>query len=111
VAEPEPIRVPVIWAGVEDVPILYANTFISQYDQTSMGTFIITVGQLTPPALLGTPDEVQEQAEQVTFIPVRPVARLAISRSKMEELIAILQANREMFDEQVKLSGKDPRDD
>jgi hypothetical protein len=109
--EPQSISVPVVWAGVDEVEILYANTFISQWDPTSMGSFIITAGQLTPPALIGTPDQVQEQAEQVSFVPVRAVARLAVTRSKLEELIAILQANLEMFDKQANVTGKDPRDE
>jgi hypothetical protein len=102
------IQVPVVWAGVEDVPILYANTFISQFDPAATGGFIVTIGQLTPPALIGTPDQVREQAEQVSFVPVRAVARIAMTRSKLDELIALLQLNRDQFDEATRIRG-DPR--
>jgi hypothetical protein len=98
----------VIWAGVEDVPILYANTFISQFDPTSMGGFILTVGQLTPPVLLGTEDEIKEQAERVSYVPVRAVARIAVTRGKLDELIAILESTKEKFDRATNMSG-DPR--
>jgi hypothetical protein len=109
--QPEGIEVPVIWAGVEDVPILYANTFICQFDVASPGGFILTAGQMTPPALIGTPEEVQEQAEQVSFVPVRAAARLAFTRAKLDELVAILQANREKFDQWRTMMGGDPRDE
>jgi hypothetical protein len=103
------IQVPVVWAGVEDVPIVYANNIIVQFDTSSPGGFIITVGQMTPPALIGTPEEVREQAEQVSFVPVRAVARLALTRTKMQELIAVLQGNVEKYDRWQSKVGGDPR--
>jgi hypothetical protein len=101
--------VPVVWAGVEDVPILYANTFVCQWDIATHGGFILTIGQLTPPAIMGTPDEVRQQAEQVSFVPVRAVARVGITRAKLDELIAILTINRDGYDEHVRKMGEDPR--
>lgn len=105
----EQVDVPVVWAGVEDVPIFYANTFVCQWDLVSHGGFIITVGQLTPPALMGTPEEVREQAEQVSYVPVRAVTRLGITRAKLDDLIAILTINRDGYDKAVSKMGEDPR--
>jgi len=106
--EDDAVEIPVVWAGVEDTPILYANTFISQFDPTSTGAFILTIGQLTPPALLGTQDQVKEQAERVSYVPVRAVARIAITRTKLDELIAILESTKEKFDRATTIRG-DPR--
>ena len=108
--EPEGTQVPIVWVGAEDVPILYANTFICQFDTTAPGGFIMTVGQLTPPALIGTPDEVREQAEHLSFVQVRALARMAFTRAKMEDLIAILTENRDRFDDWQASLGGDPRD-
>jgi hypothetical protein len=104
------LEVPIIWAGVEDVPILYANTFVSQIDSSSPEGFIITVGQVTPPALVGTPDQVREQAKQISYVPVRAVARIGVTRAKLEELVQVLQLNLEQFEEVTKMR-KDPRSD
>jgi len=107
--EEEGLEVPVVWAGVEDVPILYANTFVCQWDVVSQGGFILTIGQLTPPALIGTPEEVRDQAEQVSYVPVRAIARIGVTRAKLAELIAILTINRDSYDEHARKMGEDPR--
>lgn len=100
------IRVPIVWTGVDDVPILYANGFVSQFDQEA---FIITIGQVAPPALIGTPEEVEEQARELEFITVRPITRLALTPPKMAEFIAILQANLDQYERATTLKPGDPR--
>jgi hypothetical protein len=107
--EEEGLEVPVVWGGVEEVPILYANTFVCQWDVAAHGGFILTIGQLTPPALIGTPDEVRGQAEQLSYVPVRAVARIGVTRAKLDELIAILTINRDSYDEHARKMGEDPR--
>jgi hypothetical protein len=104
---PEGIAVPIVWNAPEEVPILVANAFVSQFDRD--GSFIVTIGQMTPPALVGTPDEVEEQARQVNFVPVKPFVRLGLSRARLEELIAILQANLEQSERARTMGGEDPR--
>jgi len=47
-----------------------ANQFLSQIDQD--GTFILSVGQVAPPVLLGTPEEHRAQAAGLPFVAVRP---------------------------------------
>jgi len=106
--EPEGIQIPVVWVGVEETPIQLTNQFISQFDQ-DMETFIITFGQLSPPALAGTSDEVREQAEQITYLPVRPVARISLSRPRMAELIAALGANVDQLEQAHNILPGDPR--
>lgn len=88
--------------------MLYANSFIVQFDTQALGSFIITVGQLTPPALIGTPEQVREQAEGLSYVHVRTAARLVVTRQKLDELIAVLQANRDQYEEATKMRG-DPR--
>lgn len=106
---PDAIAVPVVWSSPEDVPILYANTFVCQFEQT-LDAFILTVGQLTPPALIGaTVEELREQAEQITFVAVKPVARFGLTRARLEELIALLQANLDQLERATTMRPGDPR--
>jgi hypothetical protein len=90
-AEPEPIEriaVRIAWVGVDDVPIAFVNQVIGQIDDR--GEVIITFGQATPPVLIGTPEEQQQEAAAVPFVPVRPVARLSMSRTRLQELVGVL---------------------
>lgn len=108
--DPGFIRVPVVWNAPEDIPMLTANAFVCQFDpQDSSGLFILTVGQLTPPALTGTPDEVEEQARQVSFVPVKPVLRLGLTHFRLEELAAVLQASLDNWDRARTIQPGDPR--
>jgi hypothetical protein len=92
--------IPTTWIGAEDLPVLFVNTFVGQI-QPQEGAFYLTLGQTVPPALIGTPQEQTEQLEQIAYVPVKPVARLALTRSRMEELVAILQVNLEQYDQLV----------
>lgn len=90
--------IPTTWIGAEDLPVLFVNTFVGQI-QPQEGVFYLSVGQTLPPALIGTPQEQAEQLEQIAYVPVKPVARLALTRSRMEELVTILQMNLENYDQ------------
>jgi len=85
--EPEPTGIPIVLNGFEDVPILYANNFIIQYET---GDFILTAGQLTPPVLLGTEEEQREQAKRITHVSVKVVARISMNRTRLEQLNNLL---------------------
>jgi hypothetical protein len=106
--EPEAIQLPVVWSGVEETPMLYANSFLVQFDPQALGSFLLTVGQLTPPALIGTPDEIREQAEQLSYVHCQCIARLVVTPAKLAELIAVLQANRDQYEQATTMRG-DPR--
>jgi hypothetical protein len=102
------VQVPVVWTGAEEVPILFANAFIAQVD-VDLGAHILTVGQLSPPALVGTPDEIAEQVEELEFVTVKIIARIAFTSEKMPELISVLQANVDQRERTATLRKGDPR--
>lgn len=90
--EPEPIvialpGVPIVFNGMDEVPILYANNFLIQYES---GDFVLTVGQLNTPLLMGTEEEQREQAQRITHVSVKVVARIALNRSRLEQLNGLL---------------------
>ena len=90
------------------MPILYANAFVSQFDKDG---FIVTIGQMSPPALVGTPSEIKEQLEQIDYVHVQPLARLGLTRERMQELVTFLQTNLDQSEQAAKLAPGDPRDD
>jgi hypothetical protein len=98
VGEPERgIEIPVLFVGVEDVPVLLANQFVIQHQQEE---FILMIGQVAPPLILaGTPEEQLEQAKNISYIPIKVVGRFGLTRTRMTELIRILQDNLKKFDE------------
>jgi hypothetical protein len=101
--EPQGIQVPVVWIGVEENPVLYVNQFIGQVGRGE--EFFLNIGQLTPPPLIGTPEQQQEQAKQIGYVPVKPVARLGLTRLGVEELIGVLQQTLANYEQAQKGQG------
>jgi hypothetical protein len=95
--QPERIEVPLVWVGVEDVQILFANQFLGQVQQQEI---VLSFGQVTPPVLLGSPEQLAQQVRRLGFIPVKTVARFSMTRARLEELIGVLQATVRNFDAQ-----------
>jgi hypothetical protein len=96
--------IPTAWIGAEDLPVLFVNTFVGQV-QAQEGVFYLTVGQAVPPALIGTPQEQAEQLKQIAYVPVKPVARLALTKPRLQELVGILQANLDQYEQIIQQMG------
>jgi hypothetical protein len=94
---PQQIDIPLAWVGYDEVPIVYANQFLIQF-QPDQG-FVMGVGQATAPPLIGPPEQVAEQVAEIEFVPVRTLTRVAFTESKLRELIAALEANLRNFDQ------------
>lgn len=82
------------WVGLEETDALAANHFVSQFYND---TFYVAFGRLTPPVLLGDPEQKIEQAKKLDFVPIHPVARVALDPEAMEELIGVLQSNLDRY--------------
>jgi hypothetical protein len=106
--EPDRIAVPLVWAGLDDATIVYANSFLCQFDQ-DLQTFILSFGQSTPPVLVGTPDEVKRQAQEIEFIQVKPLLRVSLSEVRFEEFRQALGANLDQLEHARKVQPGDPR--
>ncbi len=104
--EPETFTAQVAWIGADDVPVLFANQFVVQIDR---GEVFVTIGQLVPPALLGTEEQRREQAAQIQYIPIKPVARIAMTPNRLTELISVLEITKQNHEQQERHLG-DPRD-
>jgi hypothetical protein len=89
-------NIPVTWENVEGVPVFFANQYVCQFNQDE---FILTFGQMTPPMLLGDEQDRAEQLQRLEYVPVKPLARMAFTYSRLVELINVLQANREQYEQ------------
>ena len=78
------------WVGGDDVSVLAANEFALTV-QPDTGEFCLTVGHLAPPPLMGSPEEVGQQAGQLQYAYVRTIARLSLTAAAVRELAAIFQ--------------------
>lgn len=94
-AEPEYIQVRVAWIGVDETPIQFVNQVLAQFSENE---FIVTLGQIAPPVMLGDEQERREQAESLEYIPVTPVARLALTPAGMRDLVQVLSSNLETYE-------------
>jgi hypothetical protein len=97
------IAAPIVWSGLDESPILFANQFIIQHWEDD---FILTAGQLTPPAILGSPEERLQQAMNVKAVPINVIVRLGLNPRRVRELIAALTENLERY-ERKKAQGGD----
>lgn len=89
------MEVPVLWLGVEDLPVLSANQFIGQVDGDVAH---VVIGVVTPPMLLGSPKEQRQAAERLGYVPIHPITRLALTRRRLEEFRDVLNATIENHD-------------
>ncbi len=90
------ITLPIVYTDMEDKPILFANQFVIQHQKNE---FVLTVGQLQPPILLGSPEERKEQVKKLTYVPIKVVARFGLTRQRLVELVEALQTNLRKYDE------------
>jgi hypothetical protein len=84
------------WVGAEELPILLINQFIGQVGQHN--ELVITLGQVSMPALLGSPEQQAEQARQIPQASVRALGRFALTREGLDELIRVLDLTRINYD-------------
>jgi len=89
-------QLPIRWVGIEETPTLFANQVLGQIGP--QGEIVLTFGQLIPPALVGTQDQIVEQAKQITQVPTQTVARLVITRAGLDQLIELLSQTAENAD-------------
>ena len=88
--------IPVVWEGLENIPIALVNNALGQVGQQD--EIIVSFGQLTPPVLYGDLEQQREQAQQIERLAVRPVARLGLTRAGLDDLIRILTGTRDNYD-------------
>jgi len=82
----EQVEVRLVWTGVDEQPVVAANQFVISHNPTS-GETILIIGHVAPPVLTGTPEEQREQAKAIQSVPVRAIARLALTGAFTQQLL------------------------
>ena len=90
----EGATVHLVWE-VEDETVQFANRFLIQHQPNE---FVLTVGQLVLPPVLGTPEERAAQIRKIEYLPIRVLGRYGFTRDRLVELIDILQENLQKHD-------------
>lgn len=98
------IALPVTWPGLEDLPLIYANQFVVSH---GAGEIFVYIGSITPPLILGTPEEQFNQLQAITEVPAKPVARLALSLDRLRELVNLLQDHLKLIEQATSSQGED----
>ncbi|HET9676411.1 MAG TPA: hypothetical protein VFP21_02780 [Solirubrobacterales bacterium] len=84
--EPEPA-----WIGVEDLPLQFANTFFGIVGPNAV---FVNIGSAVPPAI-----DSEEDLLNTRFIPVKPIARIAMAPGGLDDLIETLENTRRIYRE------------
>jgi hypothetical protein len=94
------LAIPFRWPGIEETPILTANQFLLQIDPvgTEPDLMILTVGQATPPAVVGTPDQQLRRLQEIESVDVRVLARYSVTSRRLKELVDALKKVQAVFD-------------
>lgn len=91
------------WGDVSSVPLSYANQIISLLmppagDALEPDGVMLVFGNVAPPLLVGTPEQVDEQLSHIDDVEVQPLTRLVLSRARAEELLHILAQTLAKYD-------------
>ncbi len=72
------------------MPIMLANVFTLQRNQDE---YILLIGQISPPILVGSQDEQRRQLQELGTLSVRPIARIGFTQARLRELVGILESS------------------
>ena|SRR5438477_9080911 len=89
--------VPLVYQGLDELPIMFANQFLIQNQQTE---FIVAFGQQAPPLILpGTEEEQAAQLERIEFVPVSMLARFGLTEERFRELLKLMTDYLKSYDD------------
>ncbi len=84
------------WVGAEDLPVQFANAFAGVVGPNAA---FLDIGSVVPPSISApTQEEREAQLRAITFLPIKPIARVALSREGLDDLIGTLEQMRQNFD-------------
>lgn len=92
----ESMSLPIVWVGLDEQPVYAANQFLVQLAGEE---FLLGLGHVAPPALIGSDEEIKKSAERLEYVPVRPISRIGLNRQRVGELIDLLQRVAKGYDD------------
>ncbi len=88
-------RLDTSWVGAEDLPVQFANAFAGVVAPNAV---FLTIGTSVPPNIEGdTQEEREAQVRALDFVPIKPIARLALAPQGLDDLIRSLEETRENY--------------
>lgn len=92
------VQVRLLWIDLDETPVYAANQFIGQFHGQEI---IVAFGHMSPPVIVGeTLEERRGQAEGLGYVPVRPVARISLTRENLGSLMNILEQTKRNYEAQ-----------
>jgi hypothetical protein len=89
---PDAIVVPIVWVGLDDAEIVLANQILVQAGQYGHeGECTLSFGQVHPPVLLGSLADNRKKIEDLKYVPVKTVAKLAVTPARLREFIQAME--------------------
>lgn len=96
--DPQFIEPEAAWIGAEDLPVEFANTFSGIVGPNAV---FVNIGSMVPPAI-----ETEDDLANLRFVPVKPIARLALAPEGLDDLIRTLEDTRKIYQD-LKRSEED----
>jgi hypothetical protein len=95
VDDPQAIEIAASWIGVEDLPVHFANAFAGLVGPNAV---FVNIGSMVPPSIAGaTQEEREAQARSIAYVPIKPIARIALAPKALDELITSLEETRRNY--------------
>ncbi|HET9152874.1 MAG TPA: hypothetical protein VFN85_02010 [Solirubrobacterales bacterium] len=91
---PEEIELDQAWIGADELPVQFANAFVAI---AGPNAYFVNLGSQLPPEI-STEDDF-ERLKTRGYIPVKPIARIALSPQGLDDLIRVLETIRGDTDE------------
>lgn len=83
------VAIPMVHHWPDGAITRLANQFTMQ---VSEDLCYLSFFEATPPLLLGTPEEIQAKAKEITSIRAEGIARIVVTRTKMQEILAAIHS-------------------
>lgn len=93
--EVQPNEPEAAWIGAEDLPVEFANAFSGTVGPNAV---FVNIGSMVPPVI-----ETDEDLANVRFVPVKPIARLALAPGGLDDMIRTLENTRSLYQELKRL--------
>jgi len=96
----QPTEPEAAWVGAEDLPVEFANTFSGTVGPNAV---FVNIGSMVPPVI-----ESDEDLANLRFVPVKPIARLALAPGGLDDLIRTLENTRRLYRDLKRLEEEQP---
>jgi len=88
--EAEQVKLKLEWRIPEGLAGRYATNMVVQRTEHE---FVLSFFEVYPPMVIGSPDEIKTQLEQLETVRAECIARIIVAASRMPEFVEVLQKN------------------